>query len=280
VLPFLKAHCIDCHGPDEQKSGVRFDHLPAGFAADDAVLWTKTYRALESGRMPPESEKRPESGHAQAVNAWIFDQSQAARSALGSGSQRRLNRREYAALVTNVLKLNVPQFEKYLPGDRLSGGFDTVAAGLQDATAAVNVVQEVVSMLLRRVDFLEPKADPPEGLFGDFISGKREAVGRLAKKEHIKFWGGGLVEPHFVNDSLRQGNVRRHRFRWRLPADSTSGRVAGAAGGRGTDVAIQRRPADRNHRRRGPSADGRVPAFAAGLSAADGSQLEGPASPL
>jgi hypothetical protein len=206
VLPFLKAHCIDCHGPDEQKSGVRFDHLPAGFAADDAVLWTKTYRALESGRMPPESEKRPESGHAQAVNAWIFDQSQAARSALGSGSQRRLNRREYAALVTNVLKLNMPQFEKYLPGDRLSGGFDTVAAGLQDATAAVNVVQEVVSMLLRRVDFLEPKADPPEGLFGDFISGKREAVGRLAKKEHVKFWGGGLVEPHFVNDSLRQGN--------------------------------------------------------------------------
>lgn len=211
VLPFLKAHCIECHGPDAQNSGVRFDHLPAGFAADDAVLWTRTYRAIESGRMPPESEKRPESGHAQAVNAWIFDQSQAARSALGSGSQRRLNRREYAALVTSVLTLNMPQFEKYLPGDRLSGGFDTVASGLQDATAAVNVVQEVVSEVLRRIDFLEPKAAPPEGLFGDFVSGKHDAVGRLAKKEFVKFGGGGLVEPHFVNDSLRQGNRGKGR---------------------------------------------------------------------
>ena len=206
VLPFLKAHCIDCHGPDEQNSGVRFDRLPAGFAAEDAVLWSRAHRAIESGRMPPESENRPEAGQAKAVNAWIFDQSRAARSALGSGSQRRLNRREYAALVTNVLKLNLPQLEKYLPGDRLSEGFDTLASGLQDATASVNVVQEVIHMVLRRIDFLEPKAAPPEGLFGDFVSGKHNPVGRLAKRELIRIRGGGLVEPHFVNESVRHAN--------------------------------------------------------------------------
>lgn len=206
VLPFLTTHCIACHGADGQNAGIRFDRLPAGFAVDDAALWTRTYRVIESGRMPPESEKRPESGHAQAVKAWIIDQSHAARSALGSGSQRRLNRREYAALFTNVLKLNLPQFEKYLPGDRLVEGFDTVASGLQDATAAVNVAQEVVSVVLQRIDFLETKTSPPEGLFGDFVSGKHEAVGRLAKREFIRPRGGGLVEPHFVNDALRQGN--------------------------------------------------------------------------
>lgn len=205
VLPFLTTHCIACHGADEQNAGIRFDRLPAGFAAEDAVLWTRAHRAIASGRMPPESENRPDAGQAKAVNAWIFDQSRAVRSALGSGSQRRLNRREYAALVTSVLKLDLPQFEKYLPGDRLSEGFDTLASGLQDATASVNVVQEVVSMLLRRIDFLEPKAGPPQVMVSDFVTGKSAVVGKPLKKDAVKVRGGGLVEPHFVNDSLRRG---------------------------------------------------------------------------
>jgi len=206
VLPFLEKHCVACHGPDERNAGIRFDLLPAGFAANDSVLWTRVYREIEAGRMPPESESRPESAQAKAVSGWIFDQARAARATLGSGSQRRLNRREYAALVTNVLRLNLPQFEKYLPTDRLSEGFDTLAVGLQDATASLNVSQEAVHMLLRRIDFLEPKPGPSEGWFGDFVSGTQAFVGNAAKKDFIRVKGGGVVEPHFVNESVRHAN--------------------------------------------------------------------------
>ncbi len=208
VQPFLKKHCIDCHGEDEQNAGMRVDRLPAGFAAEDAVLWTRVYRAIESGKMPPGKNDQPLAVDKKAVNDWILDQSHAVRSADGSGSQRRLNRREYAALITSVLKLDLPQFEKYLPGDRLIDGFDTLASGLQDATASVNAAQEAIDLLLRRVDFLEPKAGPPQGLFVDFLAGKSHFVGPWSER-NLKVRGGRekIIEPHFVNPSFH--NHRR-----------------------------------------------------------------------
>ena len=32
LVPFLKAYCIDCHGPDKQKGDRRFDRLTGNFS--------------------------------------------------------------------------------------------------------------------------------------------------------------------------------------------------------------------------------------------------------
>jgi|694.fasta_scaffold18374_3 cytochrome c553 len=213
VQPFLQKHCVDCHGPDEQNSNVRVDRFQNGFAVDDSILWTSIYKAIESGRMPPDSASQPAAAEKKTVSDWIREQSLAARKAHGSGSQRRLNRREFAALVTAALKLDLPQFATYLPGDRFIGGFDTLATGLQDATASINASQEAVFMLLRRVDFLEPKAEPSPTVRGDFRTGKAEYVGPPAKREWIRLGrielGNGMVQPHFVNSFFRHAERGR-----------------------------------------------------------------------
>ena len=49
VLPVLKAHCFDCHGPDRQRGGLRLDSRPAAVAGGD------TGPSLVPGK-PAESE--------------------------------------------------------------------------------------------------------------------------------------------------------------------------------------------------------------------------------
>src|SRR5436190_23883636 len=60
IKPFLDAHCVDCHGPDVKKAGLRLDDLKADFADPKAIaLWIKAHDKLVAGEMPPKKRARP-----------------------------------------------------------------------------------------------------------------------------------------------------------------------------------------------------------------------------
>src|SRR5438445_80950 len=60
IVPFLKKHCLECHGADAQEGDVRFDQFKtlADVTADEKT-WQRTIQMLRSGAMPPEDSEQP-----------------------------------------------------------------------------------------------------------------------------------------------------------------------------------------------------------------------------
>lgn len=72
VVPFLQKHCVDCHGPDLQESGLRLDNLNGDLVdGPEVVAWTKVRTRLLAGEMPPKDEPRPEEKALAGVVDWI-----------------------------------------------------------------------------------------------------------------------------------------------------------------------------------------------------------------
>ena len=73
AAPFLKAHCIKCHGPTKQSGKVRFDDLTAD-VGKNIDRWMAVRDQLRDGLMPPPKEARPSDAQARAVIAWVSAQ--------------------------------------------------------------------------------------------------------------------------------------------------------------------------------------------------------------
>ena len=102
LAPLMEKHCVGCHGPDKQKARLRFDRV-RGFQISDRHLWTKIYEQISHGEMPPEDESQLSPSDKTKVLAWIVKEQRA----LGAGSTRRLNRREFGSALRDVTGLNV-----------------------------------------------------------------------------------------------------------------------------------------------------------------------------
>ena len=131
AAPFLKQHCVACHGEKKQEGGVRLDQVD-GVTAGNRHLWTLIHQKVASGEMPPKGRPQPDAADRKAVLGWAVEKQRA----LGAGGTRRLNRRELSAALRDVTGLQV-DFSLGLPGDGTVAGFDTGADGLPEASDAV-----------------------------------------------------------------------------------------------------------------------------------------------
>ena len=131
---FLANHCVRCHAADEPGGGIRLDTLPASAALSTAAAerWQQVLNVLNSGEMPPDGEPQPLDAEKLAFLDWLSEEMVAARKKLadagGRHVMRRLNRREYAATIRDLLGVEVDV--ESLPSDAGSGGFDTVGSSL------------------------------------------------------------------------------------------------------------------------------------------------------
>jgi hypothetical protein len=69
VVPFLKTHCIRCHGSSKQAGKFRLDQLLAAEPARGTALesWHAILERLATGEMPPKGEPRPDAVAARKV---------------------------------------------------------------------------------------------------------------------------------------------------------------------------------------------------------------------
>ena len=118
AAPFLKQHCLACHGEKKQEGGVRLDQV-TGVEAGNRNLWTMVHQKVASGEMPPKGAARPADADKKAVLAWVADRQRA----LGTTGTRRLNRRELSAALRDVTGLDI-DYAMGLPGDGTVAGFD------------------------------------------------------------------------------------------------------------------------------------------------------------
>jgi hypothetical protein len=129
----IEKTCFDCHNTQDWAGGVAFDALSADGIADNAEVWEKAVRKLRGRLMPPPGKDRPDAQQLTSLIGWLegsLDAAAAAHPDPGRVGLHRLNRKEYANAVHDLLALDI-NAEALLPRDDAHDGFDNIASALQ-----------------------------------------------------------------------------------------------------------------------------------------------------
>jgi len=137
IEPILSKTCLQCHGPDKQKGGVRIDTLdPDLFDGSDVDWWLDVLTVLSNGEMPPEDEAELSSEDRGKVIEWMSAELQRASLVRRSGKQpssfRRMTRYEYDYALQDLLGLPF-SFAEDLPPD------PTAADGFQNSSEVLHL---------------------------------------------------------------------------------------------------------------------------------------------
>jgi mono/diheme cytochrome c family protein len=132
ILPFLKTHCLDCHGAGKGKPKA---DLNLTKYTDDASLvadrktWDTVQHMLKSREMPPKEKPQPKAEEVEAVSAAItgvFDRADAtAKPNPGRVTIRRLNRTEYNNTIRDLIGVQFNPADDF-PADDVGYGFDNI----------------------------------------------------------------------------------------------------------------------------------------------------------
>ncbi|MET0282048.1 MAG: DUF1592 domain-containing protein, partial [Steroidobacteraceae bacterium] len=128
----FKGYCNECHNTEDWAGGVAFDTMSQDEIADNVEVMEKVVRKLRSQQMPPGGHKVPDQGTRKAFISWMegrLDAAGAAHADPGHVGLHRLNRKEYANAVRDLLGIEIDP-AAVLPRDEPREGFDNIAAAL------------------------------------------------------------------------------------------------------------------------------------------------------
>ncbi len=149
--PFLKVHCLGCHGPDESKGDLRLDQLDADlFQPSTFDRWREIVSRVQSGEMPPVKEPRPKPEQVVDLVKRLtirLDETSTEQRTEGRVVLRRLNRVEYENTVRDLFDVNV-SVKEMLPEDSISHGFDNVGAALNISPVLVERYLEAADAVI------------------------------------------------------------------------------------------------------------------------------------
>jgi hypothetical protein len=128
----VERFCVECHNTDDWAGQVAFDLMSPDQVGQEAEVFEAAIRKLRGGMMPPPGAERPDGKSVQELVGWLENSldSAAAEPAPPRVPLRRLNRREYAYAIRDLLGLNI-DVAALLPADDLKGGYDNNAEALQ-----------------------------------------------------------------------------------------------------------------------------------------------------
>lgn len=163
----VEDYCFNCHNTTDWDGKIAFDTLSADGVPQESKIWETAIKKLRSGLMPPPTEKQPERAAVQRMVNWLettLDKAQEAAPYTGYVPLRRLNRREYANAVHDLLGLQIDAAQ-WLPQDPVKDDFDNNAEQLQmNASFMDQAVTASRSIALLAVG--DPKSVPLETTYG------------------------------------------------------------------------------------------------------------------
>ena len=130
---FLNYYCSKCHNATDWAGSVAFDTMTQEGIPDDAETWEHAVRKLRGQLMPPPGNRQPDMTARRSFISWMennLDSAATAHPNPGRVALHRLNRKEYANAVRDLLDVSV-DVNTLLPEDNVSDGFDNVANVLQ-----------------------------------------------------------------------------------------------------------------------------------------------------
>jgi len=166
----IQTYCFECHNADDWAGGVAFDSMSKDAIPQDAKIWEEAVSKLRGGMMPPVGHKHPDSAAVKNLVSYLETTLDDASTHPDPGRvpMRRLNRREYANAVHDLIGLDVDP-AAWLPQDPLQDGYDTNAQLLQ---VTPNFLDQ--SMAAARALSLQavgdPKAAPIDTTYGNIAN--------------------------------------------------------------------------------------------------------------
>ncbi len=143
VLPFVKSHCLSCHGTDKQegKLDLSGDSSVAAVVKNHRV-WDLVLERLEAEEMPPKkASKQPTSNERRIVGEWIkeFREHEARRHAGDPGPvlARRLSNAEFDNTIRDLTDVDIRPTREFPVDPANEAGFDNSGESLTMSPALV-----------------------------------------------------------------------------------------------------------------------------------------------
>ena len=136
----LRRYCVSCHNTRLRTAGLALDAMDAARVGDHPEAWEAVVRKLRTAAMPPAGRPRPDPATYAAVAAALesaLDRAAAGDPNPGRATAHRLNRREYANAVRDLLGLQIDG-TALLPPDDVDHGFDNMADALSVSPALLD----------------------------------------------------------------------------------------------------------------------------------------------
>lgn len=196
VRPVLEALCYQCHGPDNDEGGIRFDQLnPDLVNGPDAETWHDALDQLNLGEMPPPKAKQPTAQQRRLLTDWMLSSlrgaAEAKRFENGRVMTRRLTSYEYANTMRDLLEIDW-DFACDLPPDPTSPeGFLNNGATLEMSPTQIEMYLQVARNAL--AEAIVTGERPKMYEFSQTVT----ATGKLPTR---KFAGHEPVNPEFILD--------------------------------------------------------------------------------
>ncbi len=210
----INQYCVGCHNDRLKSGGLTLSALNLDDVPQSAEIAEKVIRKLRGGLMPPAGAKRPDRHAAAELVSWLEDRidTAAAGSTPGRVALRRLNRREYAYAIRDLLGLNIDA-TAWLPDDNVKGNFDNNAAVLQVSPNFINqYIDAARAVALEAIG--NPKALAETTTYGDVANmvislPPSGAPGTGRQQHHVEGMpfgtrGGFIVEHNFPADGEYQ----------------------------------------------------------------------------
>ena len=145
----LESYCVDCHNSAELTAGISFDAMDPTDVPNEAETFEHVVRKLRGGLMPPAGNPQPDAARVGSFVGWLedyLDESAAERPKAGRVGLQRLNRREYANAVRDLLGVEIDP-TLFLPQDDASEGFDNDARALTASPLFVSQFVEAARLV-------------------------------------------------------------------------------------------------------------------------------------
>lgn len=131
---FFSKYCENCHNVTDWAGGVAFDTLTPGDVPTQGEIFEHVVSKLQGRLMPPAGKPQPPKAAVHAMVSWLettLDKAAASRPMdPGRVALHRLNRKEYANAIWDLLRVRVDP-TAILPPDDRGDGFDNIASVLQ-----------------------------------------------------------------------------------------------------------------------------------------------------
>ena len=191
IQPLLENYCVRCHGPEKQKGDVRLDRL----TVLDSATFEAVYEQLADGLMPPDDQRQPATAERKTLMQHVLELAKKDSAVTASGL-RRLNKREYANTVRDLLGLHKGTFDpgEYIYDDEVDEGFDTAADSLVISNELLMEYMDAADKSLRHALFTSDTSRPNAGVMNVNV-GRMKGVGGSRYinngKNHIVCRSGG-----------------------------------------------------------------------------------------
>ena len=174
LQPFLKQHCVRCHGAEEQNGERRFDKLATSIADDNDVIdYQDILDQLNLGQMPPEDEPQPDAVATKNVISKLTRMIAAYHESNRTNEEqpvlRRLNSREYKNTIRDLLKLDITTFDptEPFPRDQTSEHLDNIGSTLVTSGYLLNRYLESADVAIKKAIGTLEKPEVQTWIFRD-----------------------------------------------------------------------------------------------------------------